>query len=129
MFHVKPDALARTRLPIRGRHYLEVVVWPDHATLQEATGHPDATAYWDAPVTRIWVGADGKTEIKTRRVGTLHFYNDGFGAGVFAHELQHFIQDWIEVGGIDTTDPEAVPTLAGDLTNKFWNWFYENFAV
>ncbi len=119
-----PRPLAVTRFPVDGSHYLRVFVWPDIATLQKATGYDDAGACWKSPEIAI---RDG--EIVTRLVGNLHFYNDGFGAGVFAHELQHFIQDWITIGGIDDTDDEAVPTLAGDLTKAFWTWFYDHFKV
>lgn len=38
------------------------------------------------------------------------------------HELQHFIQRWIE---IDTSEPEAAPTLAGNLSKEFWCWYYD----
>lgn len=119
--------LADTKLEVDGEHTLRVCIWPDIDALQAATGKPDAEAYWEAPAMRLWVGADGETTVLTEAVGTLHFYNNGFGAGVFAHELQHFIQDWISIGGIDTNDPEAAPTLTGDLTNKFWAWFYDQF--
>ena len=99
------------------------------ATLQRATGYDDAGACWKSPEIVTYVDGDGNISIVTRLVGNLHFYNHGFGGGVFAHELQHFIQDWIAVGGIDTVDAEAVPTLAGDLTNAFWTWFYDHFKA
>ena len=116
--------LAITRLQVDPAHVLRVFVWPDIESLQRATGYDDAGACWKSPeiVTR-------DDEIVTRLVGSLHFYNNGFGAGVFAHELQHFIQDWISIGGIDDTDSEAVPTLTGNLTATFWSWFYDHFKV
>ena len=121
--------MAVTRLRVDDAHQLRVFIWPDMATLQKATGHDDAGACWKAPEIVAHVDGDGNISIITRLVGSLHFYNNGFGGGVFAHELQHFIQDWIAVGSIDIIDPEAVPTLAGDLTDAFWIWFYDHFKV
>jgi hypothetical protein len=119
--------LITTLLKVNSYHRLKVFIWPDIETLQKATKAPGAEGKWERPTLRVWNGDDGTTEIKSRIVGRIHLYIDGFGAGIVAHELEHFIQDWIELEGIETDDPESVPTLAGSLTNQFWNWFYEHF--
>ena len=124
---MKYTPLATTLLKVNDYHRLRIFVWPDIDTLQRATRDPGAGAKWERPEIRIWYGDDGTVRIVNRIIGRLHFYVNGFGAGVFAHELQHFIQDWIELKGIDVASPEAVPTLVQELTTAFWTWFYETF--
>jgi len=81
--------------------------------------------YFYAPRTEI--KANGV--VKNKVVGEIHLTQKRFGAGVFAHELQHFISWWCNVKDLDPMEEhwEVVPKLAGDLTNEFWIWFYDNF--
>lgn len=59
-------------------------------------------------------------------VGQIHLVKGKFGAGIFAHELQHFLSWWSVVKEYDLIgrDWERVSTLAGKLTSKFWKLFY-----
>ena len=111
-----------TRFSVDESHWLRVFIWPDRDSLEAATGMEETTAYWHSP--NIYTQ---KGKVFNRLVSTIHFHIGGIGAGTFAHELQHFIQFWISLGQINDFIEEDVPKLAGDLTNRFWVWFYENF--
>jgi len=52
----------------------------------------------------------------------IHLIEDWFGVGIFAHELQHFLQFWIDTFDLKPIDDdwENVAYLAGDLTKEFW---------
>jgi hypothetical protein len=119
--------LATTSLKVDDYHLVKFMIWPDIDSLQEATGQPDAGGYWESPEIRIHVDKDGSVTVINKVVSTIHLYIKGFGAGVFAHELQHFIQFWISLGVISKEDEEAIPNLAMSLTSDFWNWFYDTF--
>jgi hypothetical protein len=54
------------------------------------------------------------------------------GAGYFAHELQHFMADYVSETEpldyvFDRPANERVAFLAGELTNQFWVEFYKKF--
>ncbi|KKL21394.1 hypothetical protein LCGC14_2445870 [marine sediment metagenome] len=61
----------------------------------------------------------------TRKLGELHFVSDEFGAGLVAHEIQHFLSFWImwmEWGeGLLDKYCEPISDMAETLTKQFWN--------
>jgi hypothetical protein len=121
-----PRPLLVSRLDVDETHRLRVFIWKDRADLQTATGQHDAGAYWHSPELHVFIDEEGiLVDVYNRLVSTLHFYQGGFGAGVVAHELQHFIQSWVEIGAVG--EGEAVCELAGRLTRDFWDWFYRHF--
>jgi len=64
-------------------------------------------------------------KVQERTVGEIHLHE--FGAGIFAHELQHFIFHWCELKKRNANGEdfeERIACLAGDLTVQFWNKFY-----
>ena len=80
------------------------------------------------------VEENGQTSFITRKLGELHFHNESMGAGIVAHEIQHFLtawvvnMDWVK----DLTGDrywEPIAKLAGDLTREFWNGFYDRFEI
>lgn len=51
-------------------------------------------------------------------------------AGFWAHEMQHFLNDYAETTEhlpLDQKADERIAFLAGDLTDQFWTKFYERF--
>lgn len=121
--------LASVALRFHRRHVLMVFVWPTlkamrHA-LQKKSGKVEhkTLGYFHAPITKI----KARGVVVNKIVGEIHLTKNRFGAGIFAHELQHFISWWCNVKDLDPMGEhwEYIPKLAGDLTNKFWTWFYD----
>ena len=75
----------------------------------------------------------GDGDLISRKLGELHFVNGEFGAGIFAHELQHFLTNWVVLleweKDLLKERFEEIAYLAGDLTREFWECFYKRFAV
>lgn len=69
--------------------------------------------------------------LKSRKLGELHFFLDAIGAGVVAHEIQHFISHWVSVIGWDVGEKhfETISLMAGELTAEFWGEFYDRFTL
>jgi hypothetical protein len=76
------------------------------------------------------VGPRGGITILTRIFGEINLVKGAFGAGIFAHELQHFLAQWYTINNWDIIGKhwEKAAYLAGDLTTAFWNWFYKEVA-
>ena len=78
-----------------------------------------------------WHFRDG--DLVTRKLGEIHLVNGKFGAGIFAHELQHFLTCFVKymgwTRGIMKKHWEDIAHLAGDLTREFWEEFYKVFEV
>ncbi len=114
--------IAEKRLTVEDNAFLYVYIWDGLSSMNSFTGlDGNYKACYKAPT-----GNDGKDVC-----GTIHLVNGEFGGGLFAHELQHFIQAWIANNGMDPAgkDWETIPQLVGDLTNQFWVWFTDVFQV
>ena len=85
----------------------------------------------EAGVGGYWLGMPYKLDIDhgapllKPKVGEIHLVLNHFGAGVFAHELQHFILDWMDIWGLG--DSEAICMIVGRMTSQFWSMFYDNY--
>ncbi len=107
----------------RGFH-LSIYIWKDFESMyKNIDDEPDYLAHYIGLPYRINLETE-EPELE-EKVGEIHLVESKFGAGVFAHELQHFILDWIDIWGLD--DDEAICTIAGKMTTDFWNTFYEHF--
>ena len=106
------SALANMELDVGDKAYLDIFIWPDVVSMREFTQQ------------------SGKC-MACYNAGEIHLVEGEFGAGIFAHELQHFIQDWISKNDLDPMNGswEEIAYLAGDMTTDFWNWFYDNFEL
>ncbi|MGH9426027.1 MAG: hypothetical protein ACRD2L_06970 [Terriglobia bacterium] len=132
---VKPDAVFVLHVP--RSHKLMVYIWPTLKamrtrikTLEGAARNQSHTfGFFHAPRTKIIKGRS--VVVKRRVVGQIHLVKGRFGAGVFAHELQHFLSWWSWVKEYDLIgkDWERVSYLAGNLTTKFWQLFYKRDEV
>jgi hypothetical protein len=60
---------------------------------------------------------------RSRYFGRIGLWRDIMGAGYFAHELQHFIHDYML--DREETNNEKIAWMAGDLTSQFWTKWYE----
>jgi hypothetical protein len=79
------------------------------------------------------VGKGGELSLDTRKLGELHFHRENIGAGIVAHEIQHFLTAWVVnmewVKHLLDGKWEPIAKMAGELTREFWNEFYERFDV
>jgi hypothetical protein len=105
---------------------LRVVIWEYLKDLRGAAKETsgDSASYW-----RRAAGAYIATR-GPRRFGEIHLWNKIIGAGYFAHELQHFMIDyieWTESFPLNMESNERAALLAEDLTAVFWTRYYKRF--
>jgi hypothetical protein len=126
----KPVATFALHVP--RHHKLMVYIWPTltamRARISAFIGKTEARrtlGLFHAPDTRI----GPRNVVRNIVVGEIHLTQGQFGAGIFAHELQHFISWWSDIKDFKPTDAdwERVSNLAGRLTTQFWNKYYECF--
>ena len=126
--------LAEYRLTIstssehRSRKKLHVVIWDRVGELRRAAKeHSTETKYFWRQAAGAYVGVRGKYQF-----GEIHLWTKWIGAGYFAHELQHFMDDYAtatEKLPLDFDANERMAHLAGVLTAEFWTKFYERFEI
>lgn len=131
--------LAKHDFRVDYRHKLRVFVWPNKEAMVKAAkkcvhANHETGAYFHGPRLKLGVYRTGRTVVLTEVVGEMHFNIQEFDAGIFAHELQHFISRWSDVnlwnaGAQESKQWEKVSYLVGDLTNAFWSWFYRRFRA
>jgi hypothetical protein len=119
----------RTSRKHRGRKKLTVYIWQNLRDLRRAAQKSSTLpARWWKTAAGAYVGVVTKTQF-----GEIHLWQKLIGAGYFAHELQHFMEDYrTATEGIKPLDDEAnerMAWLAGELTAEFWTKFYEKFEV
>lgn len=136
MTRLRPASLYR--LSAGKRNVCRVWIWPDYDTCYGVVGpeyrrvhrrKPSFTAYFMGPRTKIRITPSGKSRVDKPAVGDIHLVNGYFGGGVFAHELQHFVQWFIDIFGLSPMDRhwETVAEIAGEMTREFWERFYEDY--
>jgi len=113
---------------------LHIYVWENLAEMREFTGILPENKNHESDYVACYQTVNGKSDGKDYPVeegdaGFIHLVEDMFAAGVFAHELQHFLQSWIDRNKLKPfgKDWEDVAYLVGNLTTDFWNWFYDTF--
>lgn len=106
----------RTRPNQRGRRKLRVYIWKTKKELRAAAKEMDASVNWsDAS------GCYIATRVSS--FGQIHLWKKLIGAGYWAHELQHFMNDYSEETEnypLDHDANERMAWLAGELTKEFW---------
>ena len=120
--------------PVRGT-WITCYIWDNEEDMHEYTankaqvpkdGREESIACFMRPGRLRF---DKDNNLTTRKVGELHFVTDEFGAGVVAHEIQHFLSSWITwMGwgdGLLDEYCEPISDIAETLTKQFWNNFYE----
>ncbi len=118
----------RLHPPAKGT-WINCYIWPDRDSLIAATedrieANDHAACFIGGPY-RLTLDC----ELITRKVGELHFYEGRIGAGIVAHEIQHFIIHWQGFSGWDVEGEnwEDVASLAGNLTAEFWYQWHEHY--
>ena len=108
-----------------GKQWLDVYVWNSVVGLR-SNARFRKKDYLGA---YVWHNGRKKT---TGLFGEIHLIRDQIGAGYVAHELQHFIYDWMGhylVCYRNNVTSEKCAKLLGDITNKFWIAFYERYEL
>jgi len=133
------DLRARVKLKIDKRCYLDVYIWMNLSSMQKNTD-PGKDGYHGCYISLPYVeytDPDRVRKVFGPKYGEIHLVDGMYGAGTFAHELQHFILHWSydndmnldppdESGWIpEDSDQEKICILAGRLTTSFWGQFYE----
>ena len=112
--------------------WIECYIWDDIESMLDATesrlehsGRDHLACFIGIPE---YTFRDDDTLVQ-RKLGEIHLVDGEFGAGIVAHEIQHFITQYSNRLGWETWradgEWETVAYLAGDLTHQFWNNFYE----
>jgi hypothetical protein len=123
------------KIPTFGDSYLSCNIWNTRDEMRAATngkfdiGGEHSACY----IGTLWKITE--SGIKTKCLGHLHFSTEDMGAGIVAHELQHFItnliatyQEFREGFSLDNIDDiEEICLITGDLTREFWIEFYKRF--
>jgi hypothetical protein len=113
--------------------WIDCIIWEALNDLREHAASKDLEDAWDAH--GCYLGSDwvfkSNGDLKSRKLGEIHFFLDAIGAGVVAHEIQHFISHWSSVMGWDVGEKhfEPVALMMGRLTAEFWGAFYDRFTV
>jgi hypothetical protein len=117
------------KLHVPKRHKIVVYIWPTLEAMRERIKNlpgyePDdvkAYGYFHAPRMRIRYSKPHNVVMR-KVVGQIHLAKNEFGAGTFAHELQHFMSWWSVIKDYELVgrDWERVSYLAGNLTTQFW---------
>lgn len=62
---------------------------------------------------------------KTGLFGEIHLVRNRIGAGYVAHEIQHFLYDWLLTQPQNRNTNERLALLAGNITREFWVRYYK----
>jgi len=137
-----PGIVARWKLRINRRHYIEVFIWQDKPSMYDA----DDYNHENTKNADTWIGRtprnflaqahhghyainpNGKVKLP-RKFGEIFFVRDGYGARVVAHEIAHIINYWIGANRLDfyNKDDEHIAKITGELHRQFWNNHYRVF--
>lgn len=74
-----------------------------------------------------YVGAYVAYPYRKRRglFGEVHLMKSKIGAGYVAHEIQHFLYDWLLEQRATRNTNERLALLAGNVTRDFWKQYYD----
>jgi hypothetical protein len=114
------DLSSQFQLPF-GKQWLDIYIWNSTEGLLNNTRFKNRD-YLGAYVS-CWNGK------KTGLFGEVHLVKDIIGGGYVAHELQHFIYDymlWCPTNFSDRLN-EKLAKLLGEITNLFWREFYDRY--
>ena len=126
--------LHEKQIGIDDQHYLIFKVWADQASMKaylEDEGNDDYVGHYQGHVYLQ------HKETKLRKaeqpyVGDIHLVDGHLNVGVVAHEICHFILDWIRMWklegvylGSGTATEERIATIFGEVVRKYAEWFWE----
>lgn len=122
----------RFELRVPPSHRLVIVLHPNLRALRKAWSKrkprisgKDTLAFFHS--NGLHVSPRGR--VRERKIAEIHMCQRRFGAGIFAHELQHFMTFWYDSKRWKSGDPywERAAYLAGNLTKDFWTKYYKAF--
>ena len=109
--------------------WIKCYIWEDLEAMREYTKryeggeYGNRSGYFYAPSYRF----NSDMRLINRKLGEIHLVDGHFGAGVVAHEIQHFVStyqrnmNWDVIGD----EWEIVAYLCGDLNREFWEEYYK----
>ena len=108
------------RIMFRKDQWIQVYIWRTQKEYKKQL----AELQYGKCATYIHYGNRNK---KHSEFGIMHFSHKYLGAGCFAHELQHFMFDWISthLKEVNPRNEEKLAQLADDITRLFWNNYYK----
>ncbi len=123
------ELAARFKLSIDGVRYAHVYIWKTKAAMYDNVA--DASEDYLAR----YIGLPYRVNVQTGipvlkpKFAEIHIITSDIGAGVFAHELQHLVLDWIAVNGLDYAGEhnEKICYITQEMTALFWIKFYDHF--
>lgn len=124
------DCAARFRLKIDGYYYLHVYLWSDRQSMYAMAGvePPYSGCYVEIP--RLLCVKTLIPKKARPKFGEIHMALDDICAGLWAHELMHFMLDWIVLFKLDLLkNDELLCGMTGKMTRDFWNGFYDTFKM
>ena len=112
----KTDLAGMVKIDIPRSQYIHVYVWDTLAAMYKNTDF-DRDNY----------GACYAASVHTKRLfGEIHLVKGSFGAGLFAHEFQHFVLHWMhEYGYPHGREKEEICLMVHRATATFWGWFHK----
>ena len=108
-----------------GKRWLDVYIWKSEAGLHANT------RFCNQDYSGAYVGCYDRKK-RSGLFGEVHLVISEIGAGYVAHELMHFMLDWMtNAAGVPETScqNERVCFLMSDLTSLFWTLFYERYEA
>lgn len=111
-----------TKRSHRAARVLRVVIWEQVGDLRKNAKQHDRSLNW-SDAAGCYLSLHGNLVF-----GEIHLWKKLIDRGYFAHELQHFINDYAmetEQFPLDFDANERMAYLAGESTKDFWNKYYE----
>src|SRR4030067_3415784 len=121
------------KLPIDDFHYLRIYVWNNLEGMSANVLTGDDPKWESGEYLACYIGMDEFEDEVTKEIffpkffGEIHLVLNKFGVGIIAHELTHFLLNWMRAFNI--TDDEPLALVAGDMNKKFWNAFYKRYEL
>ena len=110
----------------RSENFIRVFVWPDGDCIRTVSGGLTDIACWNRRQKYLTDREEEAIRVLPKRIGDIHLKNH-YGSGTYAHEMQHFVQEWQRI--VRPKDEEYLPTLVSEMDNEFWAWTWERSTV
>jgi len=118
--------IANFKLKIYTPYYVHVYLWMSKGSMHRALGNGQdyEAIYVPLPYT-VYESSDWRIPVTGNKIGELHFPMESVGSGTVAHELLHFLFDWMKKSMLDDVeDEERLCLLFGDITAQFWRKYF-----
>ena len=126
----KTHLSSKFKLRIDSFFYLNIYIWNSHEGMRSNIlddGDPEWIDGYDACYLAMKDIEMDDEKFLPKLFGEIHLVLNNFGVGIIAHELTHFLLNWMRA--FDITDDEPLALVAGDMNKKFWNAFYKRYEL